>query len=417
TIAQPARVGRPPAGEAGDADSTSEGMFRRLTKEHTAVPKRRLFSLLARVRSAVAWRGGVEARRAAVRRRIMALTALVYCHPSQEALMAYMSIQPELIQELVDLVRVRTDQAAQMTVPLDISVLAVHCLAALVHTRSGASSLGLVARHTHVFQELGITRGQYTGLLPLLVRHGVASLFIMPEQDAAAAAGAAASAGRSDGDSGVVESKSSDPGDGKSPPPPPPDAALSLGIAFVEAAGAAQSKGRRDGGSGRGGAPNADGGGVKEEKGTAGASSPVLSEMDQLRWVETVFSLVWAVVSVQHGAAAMTECGLIPALLNVVQLNMDGQQGFGGMGKPFQRRYVVSQAVQIMETAVVNNAAALSAFRDLGAAEVLASAFSTEVGRLRDAGAAAAAAAAAAAGDNRSGGSGMVVDDPKGKAE
>ena len=57
----------------------------------------------------------------------------------------------------------------------------------------------------------------------------------------------------------------------------------SLGIAFVEAAGAAQSKGRRDGGSGGGGAPNADGGGVKEEKGTAGASSPVLSEMDQLR--------------------------------------------------------------------------------------------------------------------------------------
>ncbi|CAN0443726.1 unnamed protein product, partial [Ectocarpus sp. 12 AP-2014] len=418
TIAQRARVGGPPAGEAGDADSTSEGMFRRLAKEHTAVPKRRLFSLLARVRSAVAWQGGVEARRAAVRRRIMALTALVYCHPSQEALMAYMSIQPELIQELVDLVRVRTDQAAQMTVPLDISVLAVHCLAALVHTRSGASSLGLVARHTHVFQELGITRGQYTGLLPLLVRHGVASLFIMPEQDAAAAAaaaGAAASAGRSDRDSGVVESKSSDPGDEKSPPPPPPDAALSLGIAFVEAAGAAQSKGRRDGGSGGGGAPNADDGGVKDEKGTAGASSPVLSEMDQLRWVETVFSLVWAVVSVQHGAAAMTECGLIPALLNVVQLNMDGQQGFGGMGKPFQRRYVVSQAVQIMETAVVNNAAALSAFRDLGAAEVLASAFSTEVGRLRDAG-----AAAAAAGDDRSGGgggSGMVVDDPKGKAE
>lgn len=47
------------------------------------------------------------------------------------------------------------------------------------------------------------------------------------------------------------------------------------------------------------------------------------------RWVEAVFSLVWAVVSVQHGAAAMTECGLIPALLNVVQLNMDGQVGGG----------------------------------------------------------------------------------------
>lgn len=48
----------------------------------------------------------------------------------------------------------------------------------------------------------------------------------------------------------------------------------------------------------------------------------------------------------------------------------DGTQGFGGMSKPFHRRYVVSQAVQIMETAVVNNAAALSTFRELGAAEV-----------------------------------------------
>lgn len=57
-------------------------MFERLSKEHP-VPKRRLFSLLARVRAAVAWGGGLEARRGAVRRRIMALTALVYCHPSQ----------------------------------------------------------------------------------------------------------------------------------------------------------------------------------------------------------------------------------------------------------------------------------------------------------------------------------------------
>lgn len=62
---------------------------------------------------------------------------------------------------------------------------------------SGGSNLGIVARHTHVFQELGITRGQYTGLLPLLVRHGVASLFLMPEQDEAetAAADAAGSGG------------------------------------------------------------------------------------------------------------------------------------------------------------------------------------------------------------------------------
>lgn len=72
------------AGAGGDDDKeTSAVLFRRLTEQHPRVPKRRLLSLLARVRSVVAWRGGLEARRAAVRGRIMALTALVYCHPSQ----------------------------------------------------------------------------------------------------------------------------------------------------------------------------------------------------------------------------------------------------------------------------------------------------------------------------------------------
>ena len=67
---------------SGVAGESSAAMFTRLTAEHS-VPKRRLFSLLARVRGAVAWGGGLETRRAAVRRRIMALTALVYCHPSE----------------------------------------------------------------------------------------------------------------------------------------------------------------------------------------------------------------------------------------------------------------------------------------------------------------------------------------------
>lgn len=70
------------AGGSVSACESSASMFERLLAEHP-VPKRRLFSLLARVRAAVAWRAGLEARRAAVRRRIMALTALVYCHPSQ----------------------------------------------------------------------------------------------------------------------------------------------------------------------------------------------------------------------------------------------------------------------------------------------------------------------------------------------
>lgn len=40
------------------------------------------------------------------------------------------------------------------------------------------------------------------------------------------------------------------------------------------------------------------------------------------------------------------------------------------MGQPFHRRYVVAQAVQVMETAVLNNAAGPTTFKELGAAEV-----------------------------------------------
>lgn len=43
-----------------------------------------------------------------------------------------------------------------------------------------------------------------------------------------------------------IQSKASDPGDDRSPTP---DAALSLGMAFVEAAGAKSKSGRRDGGA------------------------------------------------------------------------------------------------------------------------------------------------------------------------
>lgn len=60
----------------------------------------------------------------------------------------------------------------------------------------------------------------------------------------------------------------------------------------------------------------------------------------------------------------------VPLTLHDVYLVSLIRQGFGGLGKPFHRRYVVSQAVQIMETAVVNNTTALATFREMDAAEV-----------------------------------------------
>lgn len=83
-----------------------------------------------------------------------------------------------------------------------------------------------------------------------------------------------------------VQSKSYEPGDARSSAPPRPDAALSLGMAFVEAAGV-QTKGREDAGGGGGGCETA---GIDEgRRGGEGADrnplvrSTELSQMDQLR--------------------------------------------------------------------------------------------------------------------------------------
>ncbi|CAM9917933.1 unnamed protein product, partial [Choristocarpus tenellus] len=290
--------------------------------------------------------------------------------------MVYFSAQPELIQELVELVRAQTDPALRGHVPLDVCILAIHCLAALVHARTGGSGMGLVARNTNVFQELGIMRGQYSGLLPSLVRHSVAALHGMPamlDLDGEEGGGSG-SGGGGMGSSNIAdhrrseESKARDPGERPTSQQPPPDADLSLGMAFVEAATSAAETALGSGVT----SVEGRGPGWERREGDIGRGSSFVSgHLDQLRWVESVFSLVWAVVSVQSGAAAMTDCGLIPALLNVVLLNMNGEQGFSGVRQPFQRRYVISQAVQIMETAVMNNTSALNAFRDLNAAEVM----------------------------------------------
>ncbi|CAN0286286.1 unnamed protein product, partial [Discosporangium mesarthrocarpum] len=168
---------RPP-GPDGRRETSAE-LFLRVTSgaaQGRPVPRGRLFSLLSRARAAVAWAGGSEARVAAVRRRLMALMAMVYCHPSTEAITAFFGAQPELVQELVEVAKSKVDPGLRGVVPLDVCILAVHCLAALMHAWNGRTDIGLVTRHTNVFQELGITRGQYGGVLPSLVRQSVAEL-------------------------------------------------------------------------------------------------------------------------------------------------------------------------------------------------------------------------------------------------
>lgn len=80
------------------------------------------------------------------------------------------------------------------------------------------------------------------------------------------------------------QSKASDPGDGQSTPTSPPDAALSLGMAFVEAAGARKKSRGDDAAAAPLPGTSSSAGGLGEGTVTAPEmSSMVLSQMDQLR--------------------------------------------------------------------------------------------------------------------------------------
>ncbi|CAM9533904.1 unnamed protein product, partial [Chrysoparadoxa australica] len=325
---------------AREAASTSAAaIFDELTKQEQ-VPANQEFVLLLRIRMALGFLSRPQ-RCLAIKRRLLALLCFIHSHHSTDLLLSYFQAQPELTQELVELVCVQMDPAKRELVPLVIRTLAIQCLAALVSCRGGGggSGLGMVARTTNVFQELGVARSQYTGLLPSLLRYAVAQLGRISSSDSATGAAASSMSMR--------------------------DTDLLIGMAFVEAA---QGPGK--------------GGGPEQGMSSRQQQEQLKAQREQLEWVETLLCLVHSVAAVQTGAAALVECGLIPAMLNVVQLHVDSLKRSGQARAPFRWNFVVSLAVQVVETCVANNSSAQSAFRELNAAEVLVTAFYEQVAQL-----------------------------------
>ncbi|GAB5036882.1 hect e3 ubiquitin, partial [Nannochloropsis oceanica] len=74
-----------------------------------------------------------------------------------------LQMQPELIHEMVEVAR--QPPTGSDRVHLEASLLALNTLAALAGSRIGS-------RHVNVLAQLGVARGQYTGLLPSLFRYG-----------------------------------------------------------------------------------------------------------------------------------------------------------------------------------------------------------------------------------------------------
>jgi hypothetical protein len=342
--------------------SSAELFFKCLEKAggRQQIPEDRLFPLLADLRLTRSFHCRAT-RRTAVERRLRALITILHSHPSQEIMSGYFQAQPELCVELIDLLRPTVSSASvsaassnptyqenlalkqdaiaalanSSNVPYEIRKLALEALTALVARRDGTSgALTGVARHSNVLSELGVGKGQYLGLLPTLIRFSLASL------------GSLLSAREHDEPLPASPEKSSE------------DAiAFEVGLAFVEA--------------------------------TLPPPLPRVVQLERaLEFIDSVLTLTSAVISTPSGTSALTDCGLIPALLTTVAIDsqklVDGVISGSSNASEVTRikallRFVTAQAVQILEGAIVTHNNALSAFHDLQGVEVLTTRLSKEI--------------------------------------
>lgn len=343
--------------------STAELFFQCIEQAggKSIIPDERLFPLLADIRLAKAFHSH-SSRVDAVERRLLALVTILHCHPSQEIMSGYFHAQPELCVELADLLRPTVSTASVSSasaqpafgrddvdddlrviaslsdspggVPYKVRTLALEALTALIGRREGTTgSLTGAARHSSVMNEIGVGKGQYLGLLPTLIRYSLASLgtFLLPKEK------------RESRDTEYLDI-SMDGGDEAM--------AMDIGLAFVEAS-----------------RPPLEPRFVRLER--------------ALEFVDSVLTLTSAVVSAPSGTSALTECGLIPALLSTVAADpralLEGSDDTITSSlseRELKRvrallRFISAQAVQIIEGAIVTHNNALTAFHDLQGVNVL----------------------------------------------
>jgi len=330
------------------------------------IPSDRLFPLLADIRLTRSFYHKAT-RVSAIERRLRALITILHTHPSQEVMAGYFQAQPELCVELVDLLRptvssgavsaasssptsinhpaLNQDSIAALAnspiIPYQVRELALQSLTALAARRDGSNGgLAGFARHSNILSELGVGKGQYLGILPTLIRYSLASLGSLMVSTCPS------SKNKSKARKETVDD----------------DICIDVGFAFIEA-----------------------------------TSAPALPRFQQLEnallFIDSVLTLTSAIVSTSSGTSSLTECGLVPALLNTVSIHSDesfvkilpeSSSTLEALRIQSLLRFVTAQAVQILEGAIVTHNNALSAFHNLQGVEVLTTRLSKEVLSVRD---------------------------------
>jgi len=322
-----------------------------LLAAHPDLPPSHHLSLLARIRVVKAFVSR-DTRVHAVVVRLQALAALLYCNANTDTsrLFSLFQSQPELIHELVEVVGMYPNLLGGLEDHLrgmEVALLALDTLTALVSSR--LSTRSSTSQNLNIFQELGVQRGQYTGLVPSLFRYAEISL-------TTEAAGPILPFG-------AVSTNTASSASGSS------SMDLELGIAFVQAASSRS--------------------GARTNLPSAAEDEAARRRDRELYWLEGVMNLVCAVVMSQQGAVALTECGLVPALLNVLRAPMGSTEPPPTSTRAYpwgyqaRRTYVIAYASYILETVIMSTNVALNTFREINAATFIVQRVHDEVEALR----------------------------------
>jgi len=310
------------------------------------IPHEKLFPLLSQIRLAKDFYTK-NTRANAVERRLKAIICALHAQPSHEVLASYFAAQPELCVEIIDLLRPTISSSSVSSIPLSsskyqneshsaihsiaessnvpyrIKKFAVEVLLALVSPRDGSNG-GNPARLPNVLQELGVGssvgKGQYLGFLPTLIRFSLASLntYLTSEN-----------------------MKKDQPHD--QIPDGPIDFGIDLGFAFVDAIKA--------------------------------PAQPANEQIEAgVEFIDSVLSLTAAVVSVPHGTASLTDCGLIPALISTIALHSQISNSSTSVNETYfdsLMNHVSAQAIQIIDGAIATNSTSLKVFLELKGIDIL----------------------------------------------
>lgn len=316
------------------------------------------FALLSHIRLAKAFHCR-ETRVRAIEHRLCALTALLYAHPT-DALAGYFHAQPELCSEIADLlkplvsshsisemgalihsdiqhreaaaIRSIVEPSSSQSIPFSIRVAALETLNAIVARRDERlmSGISSIAKQTNILSELGVSKGQILGLLPTLIRFALASLNSFMSDYI---------------DTPPQETTKSEPSLDIE------KLNLDSGLTFLEAIVPPRMQSPGD-----------------QEK--------------ALEFIELVLFFATSIISSTSGTPALTDCGLVPAIVNniilstrLAQLDMKNavENVSNGLTPRNMLRFITSLSVQVLEGAIVIHNPALLAFHELKSVDLLTS--------------------------------------------